>query len=73
MTSSSRVTVKELSEAIKKLKEKYISEIKLRKEKVKYLETTLHKVLEQNEILIKQPKTILSVKGVRKGSGLKMS
>ena len=56
MTSSSRVTVKEVSDAIKKLKEKYISEIKLRKEKVKYHKITLHKGLEQNEFLIKQPK-----------------
>ena len=56
MTSSSRVTVKELSKAIKKLKERYISEIKLRKEQVKYHKITLHKVLEQNEFLIKQPK-----------------
>ena len=57
MTSSNRVTVKELSEEIKKLKKHHISEIELLKEKVEYLETTLHKVLEQNDIIIKQTKT----------------
>ena len=37
MTSLSRVTVKELSEEIKKLKEHHISEIELLKKKVKDL------------------------------------
>ena len=56
MTSSNRVTVKELSEEIMKLKKHHISEIELLMEKVKDLETTLHNVLKQNSINIKQTK-----------------
>ena len=36
--------------------------MKLRKEKVKYHKITLHKVLEQNEFLIKQPKNYFKCK-----------
>ena len=48
--------MKEWSEEIKKLKKRHISAIELLKEKVKDLETTLHKVLEQNVIINKQTK-----------------